>query len=309
MKTTLRNVMSVCLMLIFIVLRCQSVSETDVEAARYILKSSAKAYQKPRAVLLTRRYEVFLPGSRTMKREIEYGFGRGTDLYFKIGNVTQVVALKDRIFYTQVNVPDKYVEGQYDGDFTKALRGIGAESAGLPNAPAPVQMRLGRDVDKIVQGFGGEVFETLQIGDYRRLEMEDGRVLHEIRLDGSNGWIKMRIDDATKFLSEIDMEIRISEDPEGDKIISMGVFETRILDSADGLVAFDPRGRAAVATLHELESSNLETGAEAPDFTLSSLQGKIIRLSDLQGKIVILDFWATFCVHCQEILKDLERFS
>lgn len=309
MKTFLRIVGSVYLLLLFVVFGCRSVPETGVEAGRYILKSSAKAYQKPKAVMLTRRYEVFLPGSRTMKREIEYGFGSGTDLYFKIGDITQVVALGNRIFYTQVNVPDKYVEGQYDGDFTKALKSIGAENAGLPNAPGPVQMRLGRDVDEIVQGFGGEVFETLQIGDYRKIEKQDGSVLHEIRLDGSNGWIKVRIDDATRFLSEIDMEIRMSEDPAGDKISSQGMYETRILESTEALVTFDPTGRTAVATLHALESGNLEIGAEAPDFTLSSIQGKIVRLSDLRGKIVILDFWATFCMTCPEILRDLEVFA
>lgn len=43
-----------------------------------------------------------------------------------------------------------------------------------------------------------------------------------------------------------------------------------------------------------------ETSRPAPDFALSGLDGKTVRLSDYRGKIVLVNFWGTWCEPCKE---------
>lgn len=51
-------------------------------------------------------------------------------------------------------------------------------------------------------------------------------------------------------------------------------------------------------------------GQKAPDFTLSSLDGKKISLKDFRGKkVVVLDFWATWCPPCRRAMPIVQEVS
>lgn len=55
-------------------------------------------------------------------------------------------------------------------------------------------------------------------------------------------------------------------------------------------------------------NTGIEKGDLAPDFQLTTLDGKQVKLSDYKGKKVILNFWATWCPPCRAEVPDLEKF-
>jgi thiol-disulfide isomerase/thioredoxin len=51
----------------------------------------------------------------------------------------------------------------------------------------------------------------------------------------------------------------------------------------------------------------LAIGDVAPDWKLTDPKGKTHSLSDYRGKVVVLDFWATWCSKCAQLMPVLEK--
>ncbi|MCZ4693568.1 TlpA family protein disulfide reductase [Ancylomarina euxinus] len=57
----------------------------------------------------------------------------------------------------------------------------------------------------------------------------------------------------------------------------------------------------------ENEGNLTKKGQLAPDFTITSLDGDLFKLSDLKGKVILVNFFATWCGPCMKELPELEK--
>jgi len=54
-------------------------------------------------------------------------------------------------------------------------------------------------------------------------------------------------------------------------------------------------------------AADIAPGASAPDFQLTSSDGKTVSLSSLKGQVVLINFWASWCGPCRQEMPLLDQ--
>ena len=276
----------------------------EVERAREILETSAKAYKNVAALRDTLSYVVNAPGSEQETKTEEYGFGPGQSFFVK-NALLEAVALDGTFYLTQSDVPDRYVSASYDRDFGSVLRSVAG--AGSLFEPPPLAMHEGKNVDACVDTLRFNLLEPLRIDGYRRVIGDDKKTYDEVRFIASNGELKVDINPQTHFFERISFQVKPPGAPEGFLVRVNGTFSPRV--SAEPPITFTAGSRSVVSNLTELTSKRLAPGSPAPDFELETLDGKKIARQDLRGSVVLVDFWATWCVPCWKALKETQSIA
>lgn len=90
------------------------------------------------------------------------------------------------------------------------------------------------------------------------------------------------------------------------------------LISAARAIGFRPTLEAGIGQVEDLpanavspgeDSYLLPVGSRAPSFRLETPVGKVVDLTQLRGKAVLIEFYATWCPHCQAETPHLVRLS
>lgn len=75
------------------------------------------------------------------------------------------------------------------------------------------------------------------------------------------------------------------------------------------LVGASCGGQTATEKVFGIKEKSATVYAPAPDFALKDFLDQTVRLSDYRGKYVVLNFWASWCTECVNVLPDIGKLQ
>lgn len=247
------------------------------------------------------------PNANREPKQIEILLGAGTDASASDALI-RAVAVGRQFYVTKSDAPSKYVQRPFTGDFAGALASLFGRGGGLFE-PVQIAMRSGKEIAGWLEALRFNLLGPLRITGFARGRNHGGQTFDRIHFTAENGRLEVRSNHRTHFLSSVHLWV----EPPGSSgkvlVEIIGELSQEVVRDPSGLVAFDPSSRHAVADVKDLDSNSLPTGKPAPAFALESTAGRRIASADLNQGVVILDFWATWCVPCWQVLRETQELA
>lgn len=91
-------------------------------------------------------------------------------------------------------------------------------------------------------------------------------------------------------------------------LLIWGIYDIKDKKNINNTIVENPSGNKEFTNDSLDLKIGIDAGNLAPDFELTTLEGKKLKLSDYKGKKVILNFWATWCPPCKAEVPDMVKF-
>lgn len=82
--------------------------------------------------------------------------------------------------------------------------------------------------------------------------------------------------------------------------------ETQTLQSQGETIASDEASRNGQSAGSNTETNDSDEKTDAPDFTMTSVDGQEVTLKSLEGKPLVLNFWASTCGPCKSEMPEFQ---
>ncbi len=270
--------------------------------AAALLEKVAAAYRNAPAITDTVSM-TFRVGGSQQQVDFEYALGRGSDAYLHINGMMST-AVGGSFYLTKDDVPTKYIRLELEGNLSDTFRKAFGQQMMLP---VQMSMRTDREVAARLDSFGLGVIRNLRIDDYRMATQKDGSTRHEVSFVGDNGTLVLSIAPDNMLIWGMRFGFSVPGAPPDAQVTGDITFNPKIMAALPKKIAFDPSNRLEVKSVQDFD--HLVPGELAPDFTLTTIDGRVVRLSALRGSVVVLDFWATWCPPCVKALPLLQKFA